>query len=339
LEKKYLIGICAIAILTLLAVENPLSDEYVRNLKQEYISVSGNSSNEDLLRKIKEAAANNSFSAQNARVDPVWKATPGYNGLKIDVQKSLQNMKKDAVFSEEKLVYRQIRPEKHLSDLPPSPIYRGNPDKPMVSLIINVAWGNEYIPDMLATLKKHHIYATFFLEGRWVKNNPDLAKMIVDAGHEIGNHSYSHPNMEILQTAKVQEELKKTNEIIEVTTGEKVKWFAPPSGSYRDEVVKIAKEMDMGTIMWSVDTIDWQKPQADVLINRVMSKLHKGAIILMHPTASTANSLSSLIVQIKDKQLRLGTISSLFKEERIIENIDNSPEQGNVKNNSSFAAP
>jgi peptidoglycan-N-acetylglucosamine deacetylase len=156
----------------------------------------------------------------------------------------------------------------------------------------------------------------------------------VDAGHEIGNHSYSHPNMEILQTAKVQDELKKTNEIIEVTTGEKVKWFAPPSGSYRDEVVKIANEMDMGTIMWSVDTIDWQKPQPDVLINRVMSKLHKGAIILMHPTASTANSLNSLIVQIKDKQLRLGTISSLFKEERIIENIDNSPEQGNVKNNS-----
>jgi peptidoglycan-N-acetylglucosamine deacetylase len=334
LEKKYLIGICVIAILTLLAVENPLSDEYVRNLKQEYVSVSGNSSNEDLLRKIKEAAENKSFSAQNARVDPVWKATPGYNGLKIDVQKSFKNMKKDAAFSEEKLVYKQIRPEKHLSDLPPSPIYRGNPDKPMVSLIINVAWGNEYIPDMLATLKKHHIYATFFLEGRWVKNNPDLAKMIVDAGHEIGNHSYSHPNMEILQTAKVQDELKKTNEIIEVTTGEKVKWFAPPSGSYRDEVVKIANEMDMGTIMWSVDTIDWQKPQPDVLINRVMSKLHKGAIILMHPTASTANSLNSLIVQIKDKQLRLGTISSLFKEERIIENIDNSPEQGNVKNNS-----
>jgi peptidoglycan-N-acetylglucosamine deacetylase len=334
LEKKYLIGICVIAILTLLAVENPLSDEYVQSLKQGVVSVSGSISNEELSQKIKAAAENNSFPAQDAKIDSVWKATPGYNGVKIDVQKSLQNMKKDLAFSEEKLVYKQIRPEKHLSDLPPSPIYRGNPDKPMVSFVINVAWGNEHIPDMLATLKKHHIYATFFLEGRWVKNNPDLAKMIVDAGHEVGNHSYSHPNMEILETAKVVDELKKTNEIIEVTTGEKVKWFAPPSGSYRNEVVKIAHEMDMGTIMWSVDTIDWQKPQPDVLINRVMSKLHKGAIILMHPTASTANSLNSLIVQIKDKQLRLGTVSSLFKEERILEKIDNSPEQGNVKDNS-----
>jgi peptidoglycan-N-acetylglucosamine deacetylase len=330
--KKYLIGICVIAILTLLAVENPLTDQYVLSLKQEAavvsgsissVAVSGSNSNEELTLKVKEAAKNNSFPAQNAMIDPVWKATPGYNGIKIDIDKSLQNMKKDRGFSKEKLVYKQIPPEKHLSDLPPSPIYRGNPDKPMVSFIINVAWGNEHIPDMLATLKKHHVYATFFLEGRWVKNNPELAKMIVDAGHEIGNHSYSHPNMETLETSKVIDELKKTNEIIEVTTGEKVKWFAPPSGSYRDEVVKIAHELDMSTIMWSVDTIDWQKPQPDVLINRVMSKLHKGAIILMHPTASTANSLNSLIVQIKDKELRLGTISSLFKEERILEEIDN----------------
>jgi peptidoglycan-N-acetylglucosamine deacetylase len=321
--KKYLIGICVIAILTLLAVDNPLSDQYVLSLKHKSAAVSGSSS-EELSKKIKEAAKTKSFPAQDAKIDTVWKATPGYNGVKVDVEKSLQNMKKERGFSTEKLVYEQISPETHLSDLPPSPVYRGNPDKPMVSFIINVAWGNEFIPDMLATLKKHHVYATFFLEGRWVKNNPELAKMIVDAGHEIGNHSYSHPNMETLETSKVMSELKKTNEIIEVTTGKKVKWFAPPSGSYRDEVVKIAHNMDMRTIMWSVDTIDWQKPQPDVLINRVMSKLHKGAIILMHPTASTANSLNSLIVQIKDRELRLGTISSLFKEERIIENIDHS---------------
>jgi peptidoglycan-N-acetylglucosamine deacetylase len=320
--KKYLIGICVIAILTLLAVDNPLTDQYVLGLKQDSAVVSG-SSTEELTQKIKEAAKSKYVPAQDAKIDTVWKATPGYNGVKIDVEKSLQNMKKERGFSEDKLVYKQISPATHLSDLSASPVYRGNPDKPMISFIINVAWGNEYIPDMLATLKKHHVYATFFLEGRWVKNNPELAKMIVDAGHEIGNHSYSHPNMETLETSKVTAELKKTNEIIEVTTGKKVKWFAPPSGSYRDEVVKIAHNMDMRTIMWSVDTIDWQKPQPDVLINRVMSKLHKGAIILMHPTASTANSLNSLIVQIKDRELRLGTISSLVKEERIIEDSDN----------------
>ena len=80
--------------------------------------------------------------------------------------------------------------------MPPSPIYRGHPEKPMVSFIINVAWGNEYLPEILATLKRHQITASFFLEGNWVKSNPDLAKMIVSAGHEVGNHSYTHPDMQ-----------------------------------------------------------------------------------------------------------------------------------------------
>jgi probable sporulation protein (polysaccharide deacetylase family) len=324
MEKRYLIGISLIAILTLVVVENPLSDQYVTGLKQESLEVNGVSEPNDLTRKIKEEAKLREIPAQDAVIDTVWKATPGYNGLKVDVEASLQNMKKEKSFDEDKLIYKQIPPEKHLPDLPASPVYRGNPDKPMVSFIINVAWGNEYIPDMLATLKKHQVYATFFLEGRWVKNNPDLAKMIVDAGHEVGNHSYSHPDMKTLESAKVREELKKTNEIIEVTTGEKVKWFAPPSGSYRDEVVNIADEMHMRTIMWSVDTIDWQKPQPHVLVERVMGKMHKGAIVLMHPTASTANSLNSLILLVKEKDLRLGTISSLVKEERIVEDVDNS---------------
>ena len=70
----------------------------------------------------------------------------------------------------------------------------------MVSFIINVAWGNEYLSDMLATLKKHHVSATFFLEGRWVQKNPELAKMIADAGHEVGNHSFTHPDMKNLST-------------------------------------------------------------------------------------------------------------------------------------------
>jgi len=65
----------------------------------------------------------------------------------------------------------------------------------MVSFLINVAWGNEYLPDILATLKKQNVKASFFLEGRWVQKNPELAKMIVEAGHEVGNHSYTHPDM------------------------------------------------------------------------------------------------------------------------------------------------
>ncbi|WP_079516723.1 polysaccharide deacetylase family protein [Rossellomorea marisflavi] len=320
--RKYLIALPVIAILTLAAVQNPWTNPYVAHLKGQSVTTTSNMSN--LMQQIEEKASGG-IKPQDAMIDPVWKATPGYNGIDLDIDASYKQMKKTGTFDDDKLVWKQLKPSKHLEDLPPSPVYRGNPEKPMAAFIINVAWGNEYIPDMLETLKKHQVYATFFLEGRWVKNNPKLARMIVEAGHEVGNHSYSHPDMKSLQTSKVRDELKRTNDIIEVTTGEKVKWFAPPSGSYRDEVVEIADEMDMRTIMWSVDTIDWQKPSPDVLIDRVMGKMHKGAIVLMHPTASTANALNALIVQVKEKELRLGTVSSLMKEERILEEGDNSP--------------
>nr|WP_132948209.1 polysaccharide deacetylase family protein [Thermolongibacillus altinsuensis] len=257
---------------------------------------------------------------QDAKIDRVWKAIPGYNGLKVDIKASYKNMKTLGKFDAKQLVYQQVSPNIHLSDLPPSPIYRGHPDKPMVAFLINVAWGNEYIPDMLHTLQKHRIHATFFLEGRWAKEHPEMAKMIADAGHEIGNHSYNHPDLKVMSNDEIREQLVKTNEMIEATTGVKCRWFAPPSGSYRDDVVKIAHELGMRTIMWSVDTIDWQKPAPSVIVERVVSKVHNGALILMHPTLSTSKALDSLIVSIKQKEYEIGNVSTLLNEERIVKN-------------------
>lgn len=85
----------------------------------------------------------------------------------------------------------------------------------MVAFLINVAWGNEYLERMLPVLQKHNVEATFFLEGNWVKNNEQLAKKIAEKGHEIGNHSYNHPDMSKLTTGRISEQLDKTNEQIE----------------------------------------------------------------------------------------------------------------------------
>ena len=241
----------------------------------------------------------------------------------VDVEASYKKMKKTGQFNDDFLIFKQVKPKIQLEDLAPAPIYKGNPEKPMVSFIINVAWGNEYLSDMLATLKRHHVYATFFLEGRWAQKYPELAQMIADAGHEVGNHSFTHPDMKNLSSVQIQQEISKTNGVIKATTGSNPKWFAPPSGSFKDEVVKIASNEDMGTIMWSVDTIDWQKPTPDVLIQRVMGKIHNGAIILMHPTEATSQSLEQLIIQIKSKKLQINTVSNLLSEERI----HNSPQR------------
>lgn len=304
-----------IVICGFLIVANPLTDQYMSLALSESISVS--KEEEPLLIEIKEQAKTFEVPAQDAVIDKVWKAIPGLNGLKVDVNASYKKMKKDGFFDKEKLVFTEVKPKIHLEDLEPSPIYKGHPEKPMVSLLINVAWGNEYLPKMLETLKKHNVKATFFLEGRWTQNNPDLAKMIVAAGHEIGNHSYTHPDLKVSSDQKTKEEIVKTNEVIEATTEQKVKWFAPPSGSYRDQTVNIAEGQGLLTVMWTVDTIDWQKPSPETIINRVVNKVENGSMVLMHPTESTANALDRMIVGIKDKDLQIGTVTSLLSEERI----------------------
>jgi probable sporulation protein (polysaccharide deacetylase family) len=141
--------------------------------------------------------------------------------------------------------------------------------------------------------------------------------MIVTAGHEVGNHSYSHPDMKMLTAGQARLEMIKTNEVIKAATGVNCTWFAPPSGSYRDETVKVADELKMKTVMWTVDTIDWQKPTPETLINRVMNKIDNGSMVLMHPTAATAQSLDKLITLIEKKHLKIGTVTELMNEERI----------------------
>ncbi|WP_420812914.1 polysaccharide deacetylase family protein [Peribacillus acanthi] len=294
----------------------PAVSDYVLTMRGDAVPVVN--SVDPLLEEIRMRAKELDTPAQNAKIDPVWKTIPGYNGIKVNVEASYEKMKETGQYDEKKLIYTQIKPTIHLEDLNPAPIYKAHQDKPVVSFLVNVAWGNEYLQQMLSVLKKHEVKATFFLEGKWTKNNQDMAKMIVEGGHEIGNHSYSHPNMKNLGPEATINELKKTNEIIEAVTGKKVRWFAPPSGSYSDSTVQIADQLQMGTIMWSVDTIDWQKPTPPVLIQRVMSKIHPGAFVLMHPTEASSKSLETLIVEIKKRNLRIVTVTESLKEERIL---------------------
>lgn len=271
-----------------------------------------------LLSEIKQKAKHYEVKPIEAKLDPVWMLIPGYNGLEVNVQASYEKMKKANKFDEKKLVFRQISPNTKLKDLPVAPIYKGNPEKPMVTFIINVAWGNEYLPKLLEVLKEYKIHTTFFLDGSWVKKNPDLAKMIYEEGHEIGNHAYSHPDLKVMTATRINEELKKTNDVIKATIGVVPKYFAPPSGSFRDEVVTIASNMDMYTILWSLDTVDWRNPDPGEMSSRIVSKVHPGAIILMHPTKATASGIETMIKGIKDKGYQIAPISQLLSEKRIV---------------------
>ncbi len=317
LNKKLsqFLAICAIGSLSWVLVQNSWTESYLTGMKKES-SVPAAAVQDRLHEEIQQAAEKYSEKPVDAVVDRVWKKTPGYNGIEIDVDKSYKKMKAKGTFKENMLVFKEIAPSVHLQDLPPSPIYRANPNKPSVSFIINVAWGNEYIDSMLDTLKKHHIKATFSLEGRWVKNNPEMARAIAKEGHELGNHSYTHPDMQRLSMQAAVKEIVDTNKVIEEVTGTKPALFGPPSGSFNDTTVKAAASVGMETILWTVDTVDWRKPTPEALINRVVPKLHNGALVLMHPTDSTAKSLETLITSI-EKTYVIVPVGEALLEDRI----------------------
>ncbi|OKL37834.1 polysaccharide deacetylase family protein [Domibacillus mangrovi] len=309
--------VCAL-VLTLGAILNDNTrDVYVKPDSENVMTTFAEVRKDALYKKIQAYSEKYNMAPIDAKVDSVWKAIPGYNGLEVNRKASYQKMKASGGFDVTKIVYKEVSPNVHLEDLGPEPIYRGNPEKPMVALLINVAWGNEYIPKILKTLNDLQTKATFFFDGSWVKKNPDLVQTIREEGHEIGNHAYSHPDLNQRSQEETMDELKKTNDVIEETLGIKPKWFAPPSGSFNQVTVNVADQLGMKTILWTVDTIDWKKPATSEMVSRVVSKVENGSMVLMHPTKPVAEGLESMITEIQAKGYELGTVSNLMSEKRI----------------------
>ncbi|QJW48294.1 polysaccharide deacetylase family protein [bacterium BFN5] len=178
------------------------------------------------------------------------------------------------------------------------PIFHGNISEPKVAFACNVFWGEEFLPDMLQTLSNQNTHITFFIGGSWAKKYPDLLADIANKGHEVGNHTYSHPHPNTISKEKNKEQIVKTEDLVKEITGIKTTLYAPPYGEYNDTVLAAADELGYTTIMWTIDTIDWKRPPADIIKNRVVKKLHNGAIILMHPTEPTAKALPELITEL-----------------------------------------
>lgn len=193
-----------------------------------------------------------------------------------------------------------------------APYYHGPKSKKRMALTINVAWGQEYIPRMLQVLEEKEVQATFFFIGKWVKKFPELTKQIAEAGHEVGNHGYKHAHPKQLSKQGLINLIKKNEELLLDVTGKETKLFAPPYGEYNDKVVKTVAELGYQTILWTADTIDWQRPQPQVIVSRVMKKADKGGIVLMHPTAPTVKALPTMIDKLREEGYELVTVSRLL---------------------------
>lgn len=194
------------------------------------------------------------------------------------------------------------------------PVYGVGRSDDRIALTIDAAWDADKTPFILDTLDKYNVKATFFLCGVWVKQYPDYVKEIARRGHEIGNHSLTHPHMSRMDTIAIQKELSDLDDMLQELTGKRSTLFRAPFGEYNDTVIKAAHEAGYEVIQWSRDTVDWKKDRsAQTILDGVLKKLQSGDIILCHNNGYKIETyLPVLIETAQQKGFTFVTVSELL---------------------------
>ncbi|MBU2702884.1 polysaccharide deacetylase family sporulation protein PdaB [Sporomusaceae bacterium BoRhaA] len=190
-------------------------------------------------------------------------------------------------------------------------------DQKVVALTFDHSWGNKYTASILDTLKSRNIHATFFIMGPWAKKYPEMAQRIVQDKHEVGSHGYRHENYGDMTADWVKDDIQKAHGLIKEVTGVDPTLLRPPNGHYSAQSLKVTDELGYKTIIWNVDSLDWKNPGRDVIINRVMSRLKPGSIILLHASdtpTQTADALPTLLDRIQAEGYQIVTVGELLNQ-------------------------
>ena len=196
------------------------------------------------------------------------------------------------------------------------PIYSVERSDNKISISFDCAYGVEYTDEILRVLNEYDVECTFFAVEFWVEKYPEYAKKIVENGHELQTHSATHPKMSKLSKEEIKKELTTSISKIESVTGQKVTLFRAPFGDYDNKVISVATEMNLSTIQWDVDSLDWKDISAKQITDRIVSKTKSGSIILCHNNGlHTAKALPSVLARLKEKGFEFTKISDLIYKE------------------------
>lgn len=175
--------------------------------------------------------------------------------------------------------------------------YYLNPTKEkIIYLTFDCGYENGNTSAILDALKKHNAPATFFVVGHFLETAPDLVKRMIEEGHTVGNHTYHHPDMSsISDSASFQKELSEVEALFEEITGEKISnYYRPPRGQYSMRNLEMAKEFGYKTFFWSLAYVDWnvdKQPSEEEAFDKLIGRIHPGAIVLLHNTSSTNGAI------------------------------------------------
>jgi len=197
-------------------------------------------------------------------------------------------------------------------------LFNGNTSLPEIALTFDDGPNPYYTPQVLNILKKYHVKATFFCIGRQVAAYPALVKQEYMAGHIIGNHSWSHPDMALLPPANINLQLVSTSNAIQKATGARPRYFRPPYGVMSVPVLTQAYHLGLTTVIWNDEARDWQLPGMSVIVERIFGLARNGAIILLHDgggnRSQTVAALPYIIKGLRARSFQLVTIAQMMQD-------------------------
>ena len=193
------------------------------------------------------------------------------------------------------------------------PVYYVDTTEKKIAITFDAAWGADKTQQIVNILKEKNIKATFFLVGFWVKDYPEMVKVIDEAGMEIGTHSNTHPKMSGLSDVQIREELETSISLIKDITHKEVKIFRPPFGDYNDRLISVCETMGLQAIQWDVDSLDWKGIGAGEILDRVSRGVRAGSIILCHNNSDhIVDALPTLIDTLVERGFSFVTVGDLL---------------------------
>ncbi len=217
----------------------------------------------------------------------------------------------------QQIVQGQPNVHKNLRNI--SEILHGDKNKPLIALTFDDGFDPAVSQQMIDTLKAKRVLATFFLKGNWIAEEPVITQTIINDGHEIGNHSYAHPQFTKLPIIRIKQEIQdQENVLVRNHQYSPHPYFRFPYGARNPKIMKMVNDLGYTSIMWDIDTLDWATDK-ETIVKEALTKAHNGAIILMHlGKSATAEALPEIIDGLRAKGFELVTISTLIDNDDAI---------------------
>ena len=195
-------------------------------------------------------------------------------------------------------------------------------DEKNIYLTFDNGYEQGYTPDVLQVLKKHNVPATFFVTGHYVEEEPELIKQMVQDGHIIGNHSYSHPDFTKMNKDKIKKELERVEkQVAQLTDQKEMAYVRPPRGTFNENTLRWIEELGYVHVFWSVAFKDWETDRQrgwEYSYNQMMKQAHPGAIVLLHTVSKdNAEALDRVIIDLKKRGYTFKSLDDLLVKELV----------------------